>query len=162
MADITVSYKGATIAEVSASGTTTLGTSGKYCEDDISIAYVQPSGGGGVDKKIVTISAGYFNADGSIHSAGSSTQEVYTSKISVSEGDVILFKWHNDVSQVLWAVYGSYDTNDTWIARTQMINASQTDYMYIFVIPSGVSAVAFAYRTYGTADAAEYGIVLPE
>ena len=44
MADITVSYKGATIAEVSASGTTTLGTSGKYCEDDISIAYTKPSG----------------------------------------------------------------------------------------------------------------------
>ena len=42
MADITVSYKGNTIAEVSASGTTTLGTSGKYCEDDISVAYVQP------------------------------------------------------------------------------------------------------------------------
>ena len=45
MADITISYKGNTIAEVSASGTTTLGTSGKYCEDDISIAYTKPSGG---------------------------------------------------------------------------------------------------------------------
>ena len=45
MADITVSYKGATIAEVSASGTTTLETAGKYCEDDISLAYVKPSGG---------------------------------------------------------------------------------------------------------------------
>lgn len=44
MADITISYKGNTIAEVSASGTTTLGTSGKYCEDDISVAYVKPSG----------------------------------------------------------------------------------------------------------------------
>lgn len=42
MADITVSYKGSTIAEVSASGTTTLETAGKYCEDDISVAYVQP------------------------------------------------------------------------------------------------------------------------
>ena len=44
MADLTISYKGATIAEISASGTTTLGTSGKYCEDDISLAYVKPSG----------------------------------------------------------------------------------------------------------------------
>lgn len=43
MADITVTYKGSPIAEVSASGTTTLGTSGKYCEDDISISYVTPS-----------------------------------------------------------------------------------------------------------------------
>lgn len=45
MADITVTYKGNTIAEVSASGTTTLETSGKYCEGNISLAYVQPSGG---------------------------------------------------------------------------------------------------------------------
>lgn len=44
MADITISYKGNTIAEVSASGTTTLETAGKYCEDDISLAYVKPSG----------------------------------------------------------------------------------------------------------------------
>lgn len=43
MADITVSYKGSTIAEVSASGTTTLGTSGKYCEDDITLQYVKPA-----------------------------------------------------------------------------------------------------------------------
>lgn len=45
MADITISYKDATIAEVSSSGTTTLETAGKYCEDDISLAYVKPSGG---------------------------------------------------------------------------------------------------------------------
>lgn len=43
MADITISYKGATIAEVSASGTTTLETAGKYCEDDITIEYVRPN-----------------------------------------------------------------------------------------------------------------------
>ena len=46
MADITLSYKGSTIAEVSASGTTKLNTKGKYCEDDITLQYVKPSGGG--------------------------------------------------------------------------------------------------------------------
>jgi hypothetical protein len=44
MADITVSYKGSTIDEVSASGTKTLKTAGKYCEGDIDIEYVKPSG----------------------------------------------------------------------------------------------------------------------
>ena len=39
MADITLSYKGSTIAEVSASGTTKLNTKGKFCEDDISLQY---------------------------------------------------------------------------------------------------------------------------
>ena len=42
MADINVTYKGGTIKQISASGTTTLGTSGKWCEDDIGITYVRP------------------------------------------------------------------------------------------------------------------------
>lgn len=46
MSDITISYKGADIATMDASGTKTLQTSGKYCEDDIIISYTQPSGGG--------------------------------------------------------------------------------------------------------------------
>lgn len=46
MADITLSYKGATISEISANGTKTLKTAGKYCEDDITLQYVKPSVGG--------------------------------------------------------------------------------------------------------------------
>ena len=46
MADVTVTYKGATISEISASGTKTLKTAGKFCEDDITLQYVKPSGGG--------------------------------------------------------------------------------------------------------------------
>lgn len=45
MSDITISYKGASIATMDASGTKTLLTEGKYCEDDITIDYTQPSGG---------------------------------------------------------------------------------------------------------------------
>ena len=40
MADITLSYKGSTIATMSASGSKTIQTEGKYCEDDISLAYI--------------------------------------------------------------------------------------------------------------------------
>lgn len=50
MSDITISYKGSNIATMDATGTKTLLTEGKYCEDDISIAYVKPSGGGGIPK----------------------------------------------------------------------------------------------------------------
>lgn len=46
MSDITISYKGSSIATMDASGTKTLLTEGKYCEDDITISYTQPSGGG--------------------------------------------------------------------------------------------------------------------
>ena len=46
MADVTIIYKGETIATMNASGTKTLQTQGKYCEDDIDVEYVKPGGGG--------------------------------------------------------------------------------------------------------------------
>lgn len=49
MSDITISYKGSSIATMDATGTKTLLTSGKYCEDDITLAYTKPSGGGDSD-----------------------------------------------------------------------------------------------------------------
>lgn len=45
MADVTISYKGAEIASLSASGTKVLQTRGKYCEDDITVSYTAPGGG---------------------------------------------------------------------------------------------------------------------
>ena len=47
MADVTLTYKGSTIAEMSNTGTKTLKTSGKYCEGDIGVSYVKPSSGSG-------------------------------------------------------------------------------------------------------------------
>ena len=46
MADVTLTYKGSTIAEMNNSGTKTLKTSGKYCEGDIGVSYVKSSSGG--------------------------------------------------------------------------------------------------------------------
>ena len=42
MADITLSYKGSTIATLSASGSKTIQTQGKYCEADIVLSYIKP------------------------------------------------------------------------------------------------------------------------
>ena len=47
MADVTLTYKGSTIAEMNATGSKTLKTSGKYCEGDIGVSYVKPSSGSG-------------------------------------------------------------------------------------------------------------------
>lgn len=49
MSDITINYKGSAIATMDASGTKTLLTEGKYCEDDLEVVYVKPGGGGGYD-----------------------------------------------------------------------------------------------------------------
>lgn len=43
MSEISINYKGETIATMDASGMKTLLTEGKYCEDDIEIVYVRPS-----------------------------------------------------------------------------------------------------------------------
>ena len=45
MADLTIKYKGQPIVEMTESGTKTLKTAGKYCEDDISVEYAKPAGG---------------------------------------------------------------------------------------------------------------------
>ena len=46
MAGVTIGYKGSTIATIQGTGSKTLLTEGKYCEDDITVDYVQESGGG--------------------------------------------------------------------------------------------------------------------
>ena len=43
MPDVAISYKGSQIASMDASGTKTLLTEGKYCEDDIVVSYTKPS-----------------------------------------------------------------------------------------------------------------------
>ncbi|MBR6414271.1 MAG: hypothetical protein IKS21_06650 [Oscillospiraceae bacterium] len=53
MADITLTYKGRNILELSASGNKTIKTAGKYCEADIGLAYVK-SGGLNYQSKTVT------------------------------------------------------------------------------------------------------------
>lgn len=45
MSDVTIKYKGQPIATMDASGAKTLNTQGKYCEANIGIEYVKPSGG---------------------------------------------------------------------------------------------------------------------
>ena len=57
MSDITISYKGADIATMDASGTKTLLTEGKYCEDDITVNYTSPGGGG---QTVYTSSTGLY------------------------------------------------------------------------------------------------------
>ena len=57
MADLIINYKGNPIAELSESGTKTLKTAGKYCEDDITVEYAKPAGGGGGSGEMFSSSA---------------------------------------------------------------------------------------------------------
>lgn len=63
MSDITISYKGSSIATMDATGTKTLLTEGKYCEDDIEVAYVKPSGGDDTLEKMLTNTLTDYSSD---------------------------------------------------------------------------------------------------
>jgi hypothetical protein len=54
MADVTIKYKGQSIATMDASGSKTLGTQGKYCEGDIGVEYVKPAGPSGTKSISIT------------------------------------------------------------------------------------------------------------
>lgn len=56
MADVTLTYKGATIGELSESGNKNIKTAGKYCEADISLDYVKPGPG---DNVVLALPDGY-------------------------------------------------------------------------------------------------------
>lgn len=58
MADVTLSYKGATIAELNDSGSKTLRTAGKFCEADIGVEYVKPLGGLNYTVRTVSVTKG--------------------------------------------------------------------------------------------------------
>lgn len=59
MSEVAINYKGDSIATMDASGTKTLLTEGKYCEDDIEVVYTRPSGGSSVQ-----IATGTFTGNG--------------------------------------------------------------------------------------------------
>ena len=57
MADVEIAYKGSLIASMDATGSKTLLTEGKYCEDDIAVYYSRPSGGSNTPVAEATITS---------------------------------------------------------------------------------------------------------
>lgn len=73
MSDVTLSYKGSDILELSDSGSATLKTGGTYCEADIELEYVKPSGGLDfidVDEGEITVTSSGLTALTINHSLG--------------------------------------------------------------------------------------------
>lgn len=64
MSDVEINYKGDSLATLDNSGTKTLLTSGKYCEDDIEIVYTKPEGGGSSGSMADPIR--FFDYDGTL------------------------------------------------------------------------------------------------
>lgn len=90
MADVTLTYKGNTIAEMSDTGTKTLKTAGKYCEGDIGVSYIKPESGGTSDelvKQLIQTRIGSLTIPSGITKIGSYAfyQSGFT-PITLSEG----------------------------------------------------------------------------
>lgn len=168
MADIEVIYKGATIKSISASGSTTLETAGKYCEDDITIDYAQPSGSSYVKLAETELTLNTTN-----------TSAAPVASINVPSADL----WsHNKVIYVAirdkaGARSGYFLGSDTWFTNENSANgalsnqsvaarliyryenglyrAAATAYgVYVgYISPDGVVRIYTRYNaTYGTID----------
>ena len=115
MSDVTVSYKGADIATMDASGTKTLQTQGKYCEGDISIAYVKPSGGGSVAQKDVN----FYDYDGSIVKSYSAADFANLAQLPANPAHTGLisqgWNWTLADAQTYVAAYGKLDVGQMYV-----------------------------------------------
>ena len=115
MSDVTVSYKGADIATMDASGTKTLQTQGKYCEGDISITYVKPSGGGSVVQKDVN----FYDYDGSIVASYSAADFANLAQLPANPAHTGLisqgWNWTLVDAQTYVAAYGNLDVGQMYV-----------------------------------------------
>ena len=121
MADVTLTYKGSTIAEINATGSKTLKTSGKYCEGDIGVSYVKPSSGG----------SGFWDED-------------YAKQII--EGTLTEIIWPSGVTRINGKIFSNNDnlTNVTLPNTLVFIGSgvfNRCSNLKITTIPAGVQTI---------------------
>lgn len=111
MADVTLKYKGATIGELSESGSKTIETAGKYCEADILLEYVKPQGGG------IVLPAEYQRVE---WISNANTARIDLGNIAENQKGVILDMKFDIVpsSTGIMAAYDSFGAAGTWFGIT--------------------------------------------
>lgn len=103
MSEIDISYKGLSIATMDASGTKTLLTSGKYCEDDIEVVYTRPSAGEDTLLKALrnTVTSVSDDTLTSIRSYGLANMSALTSVDFPSLQTINTYAFYNDSNLVM-------------------------------------------------------------
>lgn len=135
MSDVTISYKGNSIATMSASGTKTLLTEGKYCEDDITVAYTAPTpSAGSATTPATTITANptiSVSNSGLITATASTSQSITPTVVAgyVSSGTAGTVTVSGSATQQLTAKSAQTytpTTADQTIASGQYLTGAQT------------------------------------
>lgn len=119
MSDIAINYKGSSIATMDASGTKTLLTSGKYCEDDIEIVYTQPSGGGDDGPLIIALEKDEHDiwtpadvTSAEIEAAFRSDKDII---VTIPYDQVYLYSYYSPLEQWLMYNVGNTNTPDVFV-----------------------------------------------
>ena len=111
MADGEITYKGSKIVEMSASGTKTLETAGKYCEDDLELKYTSPGGGGAtLITKNISANGTYNASSDSADGYSQVTVAVPNTYTAGDEGKVVSSGALVSQSSTTKNANGTYDT----------------------------------------------------
>lgn len=130
MADVSIKYKGSTIAEMSEEGTKTLNTSGKYCEDDITVSYVPP------EPEAVATNCKVFT---------------FTSRAAVAQQDVTIVSGDPDVA-------AHYADTNAYVTVRKVSNNDTRGLVAVACGNIGVAGTYGTYENYN-ATAANAGVI---
>ena len=121
MPDVTISYKGSQIASMDASGTKTLLTEGKYCEDDIVVQYTRYS---------PEVYAGEHHAELRLISFsmpdGGDTIAC-NAEPNMTFADWCASTYNTGFDNRAWHVSGSYVVDGDWVLQLNGSNVLPTD-----------------------------------
>lgn len=151
MADVTLTYQGDTILELSETGNKIIGTGGTYCEADILLEYVKSGGAMNNLLSNLSINNGYWK-NGSIVAATASDKEVYTGMFSCSGGDTITLFMQFASSHTFWGAIAFFDANQNWVTRPELVkstNGSAKHFAVSIVVPSNASYASVMWSTFG-------------
>lgn len=130
MSDVTIKYKGQSIATMDASGTKTLQTQGKYCEDDIEVVYDKPAGPYGTKQISITQNgtttedvAAYANAEIAVNVSGGGGDDPY----DFSGGNILAIVSHG-TEYIDTDVYPSF--NGYFCAKFKDVNETNYEYYW--------------------------------
>lgn len=143
MADVTLTYKGATIAELNDSGSKTLRTAGKFCEADIGVEYVKPESGGitPTGTKEITITengtimedvTNYANARIAVDvpSSGGVVSGTFVGNNSKSISIPLSF---NPDHVMIFSPYADFGTDNVWNTAVVVYNKNDSYYYGVYL-----------------------------